>query len=181
MKILVVLTGLLFSMICFSEEFPSDTLAAQALITETEPRAQFNYCITGTLTCRKLVLLKNKANETPRLDFYDVFLSAERAVGSTGYFPKNADGTFRAILDDVFDGQILITKKFAQNQNLTVTFDTDGYPTIHDLSLVRVGTSKYILATMSYNEAQASIIGTEFDSANPNHRVPVQIIYDRIN
>ncbi len=177
MKIVILSLALTLVQVAFADEYPSDTLAAKALIGETEIRAQYNYCLPNTLTCRKLVLLKNKTDGSPRADFYDVFLSAERAVGSTGYFPQNTDGTFRAILDDIFDGQILITKKFAQNQSLNVTFDSDGFPSIHNLALVRVGTTRYILATMSYSQTQSSIIGTEYDSANPAHQVPVQIIY----
>jgi hypothetical protein len=179
MKSFVVLCSLLLAQNAFAQSFASDTQDAQDFVAATETAASYNYCIAGTLTCRTLVLRKDKVTGVQVAGFWDVFLSSERAVGSTGYFLENGDGTLRAILDEQFDGQVGITKKYAQNQALTITVDGAGFPTIHDVTLVRLGTTRSILADMSYSATEASIIGTETDSADPTYSQPVNVIYLR--
>jgi hypothetical protein len=156
-----------------------DVQDVQSLVSSTTVSARYNYCMQGTLTCRQLVLYKDKTTNQAVASFADIFVSAERAVGSTGYFLKNADGTFRAVLDDVNDGQVLPNKKFNENQALTVTFDVQGLPTIHNMSIFRLGTTRYILADMTYTATQASIVGTEYDSADANYRIPTNIVYPK--
>jgi hypothetical protein len=177
-KFIFVLAGLV-SPLAIAQNYTSETAEATSLVQNSDIQSSYHYCLASKLTCRTLVLLKQKNTGAAKEDFYDVFVSSERAVGSTGYFVKNSGNRFHAYLDDTFDGQIGITKKYDENQNLKVTFDGQ-FPTIHDVYLKRLGTTRYIVADMAYSSSQATIIGTELDSADPNYAVGVSIIYDRI-
>ena len=179
---MILAVSLLASSLAFSQvaPTPTDVQDVQNLMNSTEVSARYNYCIANTLTCRQLVMLKDKTSKVTSESFADVFMSAERAVGSTGYFLKNANGSFRAILDDAVDGVVLPNKKFNQNQALTVSLDSDGLPTIHGGTILRVGTTRYIIADMAYSTTQSSIIGTEYDSADSSYAVQVSIIYARV-
>lgn len=156
---------------------PQDTEDVKAIVESTTIRAQYNYCVAGTLTCRKLVLLSDKATGAAVEDFYDVFASAERAVGSTGYTLKNTDGTFRMIGDTTFDGKVEATHVNPVNRSVRVTFDSGGFPTIHDASILRVGTTRYIVADLVYTASESRIEGTEFDTADASYSAPVSVIY----
>lgn len=182
MKSLFVILAMLAAQAAQAGNFAQETQEAQQLVQNSDIYASYHYCVQGKLTCRTLVLLKDKKTGAIKPDFYDVFLSSERAVGSTGYFlEKNNGGKFKAFLDDVFDGQIGITVSYPENHNLTINFDSNHMPTIRHMILKRLGTTKYIDADMSYNLDEATIVGTEYDSADPNYSAPVRIIYLRAN
>jgi hypothetical protein len=167
--------------LAWAQPYPAETADAQDLIATTDKLASYHYCVEGTLTCRTLVLLKSKATGLRVPHFYDVFLSSERAVGSTGYFMQNSGcNTFRAFLDDVFDGTILINYMDMDNQALSVIFDNHHMPTVSNLHLKRLGTTRYVLADMSFKHNKATIIGNEYDTANPAYSVPVSVTYKRV-
>ncbi len=188
MKLFIcTLASLVIAQVGFAQSYPSETAEAQNLIATTDKHSTYHYCVEGTLTCRSLVLLKSKATGARVADFYDVFLSSERAVGSTGYFVKNTSSNnnpnprFHAYLDDVFNGVILINFKDMDNQNLRITFNNQGLPKVHNLTLKRVGTTRYVMADMTYRMNQATIVGTEYDTANPSYSTPVSVTYKRIH
>ncbi|MGE0764663.1 MAG: hypothetical protein AB7N80_15415 [Bdellovibrionales bacterium] len=162
------------------EEYDQDTATVKELIDSTEVFERYNYCVEDTLTCRTLVILKSKSNGQPIRSWYDVFLSSERAVGSVGYFLSKEGRKFRAVLDRSMDGEINIDLKFTDNQDLRISFDRHGFPTVHDVSLKRLGTPRYIFGDMSYNSREAMIVGHELDSNDPNYKKPVRIIYKRM-
>lgn len=169
-----------FSAVTFANDFSNETLEVQNALANKAITKSVHYCVAGTLTCRTIVLLNDSATGLPAENFYNVFLSSERAVGSTGHFLKNANGNYRIYGDEKFDGIVGITQVVAENQDLRVTFDSAGLPTVHDMRLGRLGTTRFILATLTYDSAQASIIGTEYDAADANYKVPVEIIYKRL-
>ncbi len=183
-KLVYVLAGLMCQM-GFAQSYPTETAEAQSLIAATEKHSSYHYCIQGTLTCRTLVVLKSKTTGARVPHFYDVFLSSERAVGSTGYFVKNTqsnshNNTFHAYLDDVFNGVILINFKDMDNQNLKIDFNHQHLPKVKNLTLKRVGTTRYVMADMTYRMNQATIIGTEYDTSNPSYSSPVSVTYKRV-
>lgn len=137
--------------------------------------------MAGTLTCRELFLLNDKATGNQIKSFYDTFVSAQRAVGATSYFVENPDGTFHLMVDDVLDGQIGITKVFVENSNLTLSFSPTGFPTINHAKAIRVGTTRWLDLTTTMSESQIVMVGTEYDSADSNYSNPVNIVYLRVN
>lgn len=159
----------------------SENTDVKSLMSNLTVRSSAKYCVAGTLTCRDLVQLKDKVSgNSSDAIMYDNFLSSERFVASTGYFTKNTDGTYRASLDKTFDGQINIDFIEPLNVALVVSFDNLGYPTFHDVTLKRLGTTRKIIANMAYSESQAQIIGTEYDEADPNFSQPVNTVYLRV-
>jgi hypothetical protein len=159
----------------------SDIQEVNTLLADNTVRATYNYCINGTLTCRQLVLYKDKVTGQNVESFSNIFVAAERAVGSTGYFVKKANGKFRATLDDIFNGVVLPNKKYTENEDLTITFDNQGLPTVHNLQLFRLGTTRYSIAEMSFSNSKFQIVGTEYDHADPNFQQAVNIIYNKVN
>lgn len=162
-------------------EMPAETQEVQALMAPLVVDKSFKYCMKGTLTCREMVLLKDKTTAQPTVQImYNNFVSSERSVAATGYFLKNADGTYRILEDSTFDGAINIDLLPPLNQALRVTFDTDGLPTLHDVTLKRLGTTRKILATMSYSATQSTIVGVETDDADPSYQKQINTVYLRI-
>lgn len=172
--------ALLIAQVGYADSFRRETAKAEALRNGTAIRQSYHYCFTGTLTCRTLVLLKDKNTNESVSSFYDVFLSSERAVGSTGYFMLGRRGTYSAFLDQTFDGRINIDLKFEENKKLNVTFDSNGLPTVHDMTLKTLGTTRYLEADMTYTLTEATLIGIEYDSADRNYRRNVNVRYLRV-
>lgn len=160
-------------------QYSTETQEAQSLTQNNSVHSKYHYCLPQTLTCRTLVLLKNSSNQIVP-SFYDVFLSSERAVGSTGYFVENQNGTFHAYLDEALDSQVSISRSYSQNQALTVTFDSNNLPTISNMYLKRLGTTRFVIATMTYTTTQATIVGTEYDEVDTNYAVSVSATYNRV-
>lgn len=141
---------------------------------------RFNYCMKGTLTCRTLVLLKNKVSGLPADVFYNNFLSSERSSALTGYFLKNENGNFRAYSDGNFNGKIEIDTANVWDKEIKITFDENGFPTAHDLNLKVLGTTMYTIAEMAFNANECMIKGTKYDSADPSVAIPVSVTYVRV-
>jgi hypothetical protein len=158
-----------------------ETIEAQKLVNNTTTRMTARYCIPDTLTCRDLFLLNDKATGAPVTSFYDVFVSAERAVAATTYFVSNGDRFFHMYFDDIFDGTIGITKKFAANANLFISFSPGGFPTIYNATAVRGGTTRWLILTTTYSDTKVEMVGTEYDNADPTYSAPVDIVYVRTN
>lgn len=167
--------------VAHATDYTVETNEVKAALQNLTVDKSFKYCITGTLTCRDMVLMKDKTTGVATdAVMYDNFVSSERAVASTGYFLKNADGTYRARMDKVFDGQVAIDFVETANLNIVVTFDAEGYPTFHDVTLKRLGTTRKILAKMTYNANESTITGTEVDEADPSFSQPVNTVYTRM-
>jgi len=181
MKKLFMSVLLLLGTLSHAQNFPKETAEAKALVDTTVIRERLNYCAPGTLTCRSLVLLNDKATGAPVSSFYNTFISAERAVGSSGYIIQNTSGgTFHATLDTALNGKIEIDTVYAGNENLTVTFDSHGLPTVHNVTVKVLGTTRYTLSTMTYSQTEATIIGVEYDSANSSYSKPYSTHYKRV-
>lgn len=157
----------------------SETQEIQALRARSAPRASFHYCMAGTLTCRTLVLLKDQSGQK-LTEFYDNFFSSERAVSATGYFLLNGDGTYRNYLDETFDGQVNINLIHDENRRVKVTFDSQGFPTMHKLVLKHMGSSKFAVADLRYGPEETVIEGFQYDSKDPNFKVPIRVVYRRL-
>src|SRR5437868_13248076 len=84
-----------FATTTFADDFSNQTTEVQNALANKTIAKSIHYCVTGTLTCRTIVLLNDSATGQPADNFYNVFLSSERAVGSTGHFLKNANGNYR--------------------------------------------------------------------------------------
>jgi len=179
MKSILVLLSFLTSSCLWAQDYSKETQEAKDLRTHNAIRVSYNYCTVGTLTCRTLVLLKDTATDRTVSEFYDNFMSSERAVAATGYFIQNTDGTYHAFLDQTFDGQINVDMAYPENSNVVVTFDPDYFPTIHNMTLKRLGTTRHVIADMKYTSEYATIIGFEYDSADANYKQPVRTIYRR--
>lgn len=150
------------------------------LLEKNELDRSYNYCIPGTLTCRQLKFFKNIETEERSNFLTNVFQSAEREVGSTGYFIPKSNGKYRNFLDEIPNGKIEITRNLPENQNVTVTFDSDGFPTVKDINIKRVGTTRFTIADLTYSETESTIIGVERDAADPEYLKRIFIIYPRV-
>ena len=179
MRILLFIIVLISAGLGFAASFDRENAEINRLLSGTE-EIRYNYCIDRTLTCRSLVALVKKGTSIPVNMIYNSFFSAERRVAITGYFLKNRNGSFRAYSDSTFDGKINIDTVNEWDKRIRVTFDSDGFPTLHDLYLRTLGTTKYSIATLSYSKNRSMVKGTTYDSANPNFSEPVQIIYNRV-
>ncbi len=179
MKFLAIALIQVTALYCFAGSFERQNAEINQLLMNTH-EVRFNYCIDGTLTCRSLVMLADKNTMKPIKMFYNNFFSSERRVAISGYFLKNGDRSYRAYSDATFDGKINIDTVNDWDKKIRVTFDSNGFPTLHDLYLKNLGTTKYSIATLSYNHRRSMIKGTAYDSANPQFSEPVQIIYNRI-
>ncbi len=158
-----------------------ETDEVKAALQNLEVDKSYKYCAVGTLTCRAMVLLKDKTTGLPTDSImYDNFVSSERKVASTGYFLKNADGTYRSRMDKNFDGAVAIDFVEPANQALTITFDAAGFPTFHNVTLKRLGTTRKILSTMSYNAVESVITGVETDDADPTFYQEITTVYKRV-
>lgn len=170
----------LFVSAAHAGSYPEETRQAQELMDSTEVMASYHYCISGTMTCRSLVQLRDKVTAKAVPSFYDNFFSTERFVASTGYFLQNEDGTFRAFLDETFDGQVNISLVEEENQSLVITYDSDYFPTIHNVIFKRLGTTMYAELDVVYAPTHATLVGTMYDSENPDFKAPVYIYYGRV-
>lgn len=157
-----------------------DIQQTSELLATTTVSVRYNYCKPGTVTCRQVILYKGKSDGKQAVSFSESFVSLDRSVGSIGYFLDNQDGTLRAVLRDGLDGGTLPNKKFVENQNLSVTYDVDGFPTIHGLQLFKLGTTHFYKAEVVYTSTSASIVGFEYDTSNPAFKAPYSNVYDRI-
>lgn len=176
MKMLTLITTFFCSLNILAASYDNETLEITQRLTDAR-EIRFNYCISGTLTCRTLVLLKNKqTNETLNL-FYNNFFSSERAVALTGYFLRNESGTYRAYSDGIFDGKIKVDTVNDWDKNINITFDDKGFPTAHGLNLKTLGTSKYAIADLTFNETECTLKGIRYDYDDPNFSAPIEIIY----
>lgn len=144
--------------------FPAETAEVKALLGSTEPLRQVVHCIEHNSTCRKLVLLKDKATGEPAKSFYMVFASLElnRQTGATEYFIANPDGTYHSYLDDVFDGVVDIDTVAKENQSLKVDFK-HGLPNIYQTLLIRHGTCKreYAVGDLTFAAKVSTLTNAE--------------------
>ena len=155
------------------------TEVIESLANTDETR--FNYCIKGTLTCRTLVLLKNKVSGQSANLFYNNFLSSERSSALTGYFLKNENENFRVYSDGNFNGKIEIDTTNDWDKDIKITFDEKGFPTAHELNLKVLGSTMYTIAELSFKENECTIKGIKYDSADSSVAIPVNVTYLRIN
>lgn len=162
------------------QDYEKDTQEVKELMNTTEVDSRYNYCIEGTLTCRSLVLLKSKANGARVESWVDIFTSSERMVGSTGYFLVNENRRFRAVTDQTMDGLINIDLKFGDNQNLRITFDQQNFPTVHGVSVKRLGAEAYLYGKIIFSAEEAKIVGILIEPKKPENNKPVKIVYKRV-
>jgi len=158
-------------------ELQSESQEIKALTARTAVHATYNYCTPNTLTCRTLVLLKDNSSKNKVADFYENFISAERKVAATGYFVRNEDGTYRNYLDESFDGQVNVNLIHDENRRLEVTFDAEGFPTIHKYVLKHMGTPLYAEGDLKYGPHEATIEGFQYNSNDPNFKKPIRVVY----
>ncbi len=176
-KTLIYLFTFVFSFSLIAGTFDVETGEVKTLLTNAK-ETRINYCIKNTLTCRSLVLLEDLSkNKLPI--FYNTFISAERAVGLTGYFLKNSNDNFRAYTDSILDGKIIIDTVNEWDKEINVSFDQNGFPTLKNLRLVTLGTSKYSVATLTFSEEESSIKGIQYDSNDPSVANKIEVIYTR--
>lgn len=144
--------------------YPTETAEVKALLASTEPMKQVVHCIEHNSTCRKLVLLKDKATGELVKSFYMVFSSLElsRQTGATEYFIINSDGTYHSYLDDVFDGVVDIDTVAKENQALKVEFK-NSYPNIFQTLLIRHGTCKreYAIGDLTFAAKVSTLVNAE--------------------
>ncbi|MGE3758539.1 MAG: hypothetical protein AB7H97_12325 [Pseudobdellovibrionaceae bacterium] len=179
-KFTALIIGLLLSQLAFArQDYAEQTAEVKALRDSSAIRNSYHYCTLGTLTCRTLVLLMDPVTGVTKPDFYNNFLSSERAVASTGYFLRNSNGTYKNYLDQTFDGIVNIDFVTDENMNLVVTQDPSYFPTVHNMMLKRLGTTKYVVATMSFTAEMAKIVGWEYDATDVTYKKPVLTIYQR--
>lgn len=114
------------------------------------------------------------------MSFYENFVSSERGVGSTSYFIKNADGTFRVYADDAFDAIVQISRKEAINQAVVVNFNADLLPQMPSLRTKKLGTSRYGAISLSYSTTQSTLSGFEKDENDPNVNDEFTVTYLRL-
>jgi hypothetical protein len=138
---------------------------------------EFDYCIAGRLECRSLLLQNTTGAPTA---FVDNFTASRRFVSSAGYFLPNADGTYKAYLDQTWDGNVNVDLAWQDNQHLNVTWDCNGLPTMHNLILKRLGTTKYVIADLTYALDKATIIGTMYDESDPTFSQAYNSTYVRV-
>lgn len=173
----LLLLSIIISPALWALELQSESQEIKALNDRTAVRTTYNYCMPNTLTCRTLVLLKDKSSKNKVVDFYENFVSAERKVAATGYYVRNDDGTYRNYLDESFDGKVNVNLIIDENRKLEVTFDAEGLPTIHKLRLKHMGTPFYVEADLKYGPREAVIEGTQYNSDDTSYRKPLRFVY----
>lgn len=138
------------------------------------------FCVKDELTCRAHYGLEDASGK--KMDaFYVRFTSADRSVGSNGYFfpVKGQPGKFIRFEDFTFDGKINVDKIELQNI-VTVEKDHAGKVcAILGSILPRLGTTKYMVADLTVNFRAATLEGTVYDSADPNFIEKSKIEYRR--
>lgn len=159
-------------------EFNNDLVGAYAGGAGTE----LQYCLPGTLECRSLLLQDGAFGfGQPRAAFVDNFVSSRRFAAAVAYFLPNQDGTYRAALDATFDGQVNVNLAWTENQALHVSYNPWGLPTIHNLVLKELGTTRYAVATLKFRFTRAVLKGHVYDENDPNFSVELERVYYRVN
>jgi hypothetical protein len=149
-----------------AQDFSARTAEAKQSIESTEVAQRNHYCLHGQLNCRTIVRLKDKVSGQLVPDFYETFFSVERAVANTAYYMMNPNVRYRVSGDDSFDGVVAISRATPGNQNLQITFDSNGLPIMSNFEFKRLGTNRVILADLKYTTTNSALTGIEFDVAD---------------
>ncbi len=150
--------------------------------TGKDIKAEFDYCLKivapnffnpNLQNCRRLVFRRDKETKKRVRSFYNVFWSADLALGVVEYYIENIDGTFTAYLDESFDGLKHVKIDFASQENtrLYVDFDADGFPTINDTALVKhfADPFTYAYGKLSYSSELSKLVGSEYVYPKNHH------------
>lgn len=157
------------------------TAQVKAAMANAEVASKIFYCLPGTLTCRTVFKMKDKTSGQIIEAFYENFFSSERGVGGAFYFLPTAPGSqqFNVYGDTKFDGVLEIDSVVPGNV-ATVNWNGD-FPTIQNLTMLKLGTTQYAVATLTYTTDKAVMDGTSYDSANPSFQQAIHLEYPRLN
>lgn len=164
----------------YARSFEDETKAVAELLKKTVVVSKTSYCTSGKMDCRTHYVLKHRSNGRIAKAFYVTFMSADRQLGSTGYFlpVKGKEGLYHRYEDMSFDGKQIITEVAAP---VEVEKNHDGSPArFIGMKIPRLGTSRYIMAEITVTAHKAAITGIEYDANDPNYRGDFKLEYNRV-
>lgn len=178
---LISLCLLLSAAFVFAATTPEEaTEDVKKLIEETEVYRKTSFCVAGKLDCRTHYYLKNKTTGQPVHAFYVTFVSADRQLGSSGYFIpiKDKAGWFYRYEDMVFDGKKVVTEVAPE---VEIEISAEGVPTrIKNIKIMRLGSTRYSISDVLISDTEVEIIGVEKDSVDKNHSAPYSLLYKKV-
>lgn len=145
------------------------TELVKKMLDENEVDTSKHFCVKGTMTCRSFYTLKNKITKAPAPFYYDTFYSADRQVGSTTYFipvPDSKEGHYYQLSDMEFNGKTEIN--FVASAEVFVSGSKTN-KVFSNLLMLKLGTSFYKIASMTYAEDHAFIEGNLQDKNDPSY------------
>lgn len=150
------------------------------LLNRSEVHLKVSYCTEGKLDCRTHYFLKDRSGR-PLDAFYVTFVSADRQVGSTGYFipTANKPGFYHRFEDMVFDAKKVITD-IAPDIEIQKGHHP-GHFRMLNFKIPRLGTTRYVQANLTAVTNKTILEGTELDTQDPNYSAPFKLIYNRIS
>jgi len=146
---------------------------------------QYNYCAfdgtdergepsIGSLKCRSLFRFSDDDDM-----FRISFLNGQGLGGASEYALRNDDGSYRLYVDDTLDGSPGVGGAFEENQELEVTFDKEGLPTIVNMTL-HLSPTSFLLGDLSFGTERAVLEGVIIDEANGTES-ELSLAYERVD
>lgn len=132
------------------------------------------------LNGRTLVRLKDKKTGKMVRTFFESLFFVDRFISYIIYFVENSDGRFTVYQNQVLGGENKLSRFLKNNRSLKVTFDSDGYPKVHGLTIFTAGTSRYSLCDLTYTKTKATIRGRYMDQESPEDFFPIKNDYLRL-
>ncbi|MEM7647030.1 MAG: hypothetical protein AAF203_08980, partial [Pseudomonadota bacterium] len=92
----------------------------------------------------------------------------------------NQDGTFRALLDPTFNGELEARPFKECNTNIPVQFNEDGLPELNKVTLVQLGARAYATGQLHYSKSAAFFSGDLWKAGAPEKRDMFEVHYQRL-
>jgi len=134
----------------------------------------------GALNGRTLVLLKDKVTGKRVRTFFESLFFIDRFISYIIYFIENPNGRFTVYQNQVLGGENKLSRFLKNNRSLKITFDKDGYPKVHGLTVFTAGTNRYSLCDLTYTKNKATIRGRYIDQERPEDFIPTKNDYTRL-
>ena len=161
MKANIFITAVLLftSTLALASSFPDEQAEVEAFLSAHTVSRVTNYCRTDFLNCRSLVQYKNISTGLNVDSFEDRFIASTngRAVSFRSFFMKQSNGKFNVYAQNELTNQVNIDTVESQNQDVTISFDSNNLPTL-PFKFTVVGTNpvEYKLDTLTYTMTEAT-------------------------
>ncbi|MGE3758540.1 MAG: TIGR02147 family protein [Pseudobdellovibrionaceae bacterium] len=152
----------------------------RALLDSTLVDFTATYAEKNSLNCRTLVCLKDKTNGKRVRSFCQSLFFPDRFASLSIYIIENPNGTFRAYQNQVLAGEHKLAKFIKSNRSLKVTFDKDGYPKVHGLTMFVAVTNRFGVFDLTYSKEKVTIRGFFQDHISSANSAVAAYDYHRI-